>query len=100
MMASILEEFAYGNLTPQAQSWKRDSQVAQAIRLIEQNEQKLRGRLGPAEKELFAAYAAMQGELHELTAVKNLIYGFRVGLLMTAETYHGMDSLYMNGNES
>lgn len=97
MMASILEEFAYGNLTPQAQSWKRDSQVAQAIRLIEQ---KLLERLGPAERELFAAYAAMQGELHELTAVKNLIYGFRVGLLMTAEAYHGMDSLYMNGNES
>lgn len=98
-MASILEEFAYGNLTPQAQYFKQDSQVAQAMRLIAQNEQKLLERLGPAERKLFAAYAAMQGELNELTAVKNRIYGFRVGLLMTAEAYHGMDSLYMNGNE-
>jgi hypothetical protein len=97
-MASILEEFAYGNISPEVQFFKKDSEYGQTIELVSRNEQKILERLGTDDKELFQKYVDMQGELNRLTAVKNFIYGFKLGLLMTAETFIGMDDLYMNGN--
>ena len=97
-MASILEEFAYGNLSPAAQ--KNDAEYLQAVSLVSRNEEKLMTRLDGRDTEIFEAYADMQGEVRQLTAVKNLIYGFRLGLLMTAESFLNMDDLYDNGNQA
>ncbi len=38
-------------------------------------------------------------EANQLTAVKNLIYGYRLGLTMTAEAFVGMDNLYAGGED-
>ena len=46
------------------------------------------------DRELFQKYVEMQSELNRLTAVKNFMYGFKLGLAMTAETFVGMDDLY------
>lgn len=97
-MASILEEFAYGNLSPEVQFFKRDSEYGRAMEFVSRNEEKLLERLGADDKDLFQKYVEMQGELNQLTAVKNFIYGFKLGLIMTAETFIGMDDLYINGN--
>lgn len=96
-MASILEEFAYGNLSPEAQFFDRDSEYGRALACVSSSEEKLMERLGEADLELFRSYADMQGEVIRLTAVKNLIYGFKLGLLMTAESFIGIDELYANG---
>ena len=92
-MSSILEEFAYGNVSPEAQFFKKDSAYGRALDCVSRSEQKLLERLGAEDRKIFEAYADMQGEVNRLTAVKNLVYGFRLGLTMTAEAFTGLDSL-------
>jgi len=92
-MTSILEEFAYGNISPEAQFFKRDSEFGKAMELVSRNEQKLLDRLGADDKDLFQKYIDAQGEVNRLTAVKNLIYGYKLGLIMTAEAFVGSGDL-------
>lgn len=98
-MASILEEFACGNVSPETQYFKRDSRYGRAMELVSRNEQKLLDRLGAEDKDLFQKYVDAQGEVNQLTAVQNLVYGYRLGLVMTAEAFVGMDSLIAGGEE-
>lgn len=98
-MASILEEFAYGNISPEAQFFKKDSAYGRAIALVSHSEQKLLAQLGADDKKLFEAYVDTQNEINRLTAVQNLIYGFRLGLIMTAESFVGKDDLYAHEND-
>jgi len=86
-MRSILEEFAYGNISPENQSFKRNSPYGEALGAVSGNEEKLLGILDGEEKILFQKYVDAQGEVNQLTAVKNLIYGYKLGVLMTAEAF-------------
>ncbi len=95
--SSILEEFAYGNISPEARFFRRNSEYGEAIRIVSGNEEKLLARLNEDEKILFQKYVNAQGELNRLTAVDNLIYGYKLGLIMTAEAFVGMDDLVING---
>ena len=97
-MPSILEEFAYGNLSPEAPCFKRDPAYGRAVECVSGSGRKLLERLGAEDKKVFQAYADMQDELNRLTAVNNLIYGFKLGLLMTAESFLGMEELYLSGD--
>lgn len=56
-------------------------------------------RLGTQEKDLFQKYADVQNEANQLTAVRSLVYGFKAGLIMTAEAFIGMEDLYLGGEE-
>lgn len=96
-MRSILEEFAYGNISPEVQFFKRNSEYGQAMRAVSGNEEKLLARLNEDEKILFEKYADAQSEVNRLTAVGNLIYGYKLGLIMTAEAFVGMDDLITGG---
>ncbi len=98
-MRSILEEFAYGNVSPQAQYFDKNSKYGRAIELVAEIEEKLLDRLGAEDRDLFEKYVDAQGEANQLTAVKNLIYGYRLGLTMTAEAFVGMDNLYAGGED-
>jgi len=98
-MRSILEEFAYGNISLEAQFFKRDSGYGRAMKLVSCNEQKLLDRLGADDKNLFQKYIDAQGEVNQLTAIKNFIYGYKLGLIMTAEAFVGMDDLYISGED-
>lgn len=86
-MFRILEEFAYGNITPRNQYSKRGSAYDSAMQMVARNQEKLFDILGEEEKILFQKYVDAQGEVNQLTAVNNLIYGYKVGLLMTAEAF-------------
>ena len=86
-MKSILEEFAYGNISPEAQYFKRNSAYGEAMSAVSSNEEKLYAKLNGEEKDLFQKYVDAQGEVNQLTAVKNLIYGYKLGVLMTAEAF-------------
>jgi hypothetical protein len=97
-MRSILEEFAYGNVSPEVQFFQKDSKYGRVTKLVSHIEEKLLDRLGADEKDLFQKYVDAQGEANQLTAVKNLVYGYKLGLIMTAEAFIGMDDLY-NGAE-
>lgn len=86
-MYSILEEFAYGNVSPENQYVKRGSKYDTAMKLVSINEEKLLRLLDGEEKILFQKYVDAQDEVNQLIAVKSLVYGYKVGLLMTAETF-------------
>jgi len=96
-MQSILEEFAYGNISPEVQFFKRDSEYGEAMRALSGHEEKLLARLSEDEKILFQKYVDAQAEVNRLTAVSNLIYGYKLGLIMTAEAFVGMDDLISAG---
>ena len=87
LMSSILEEFAYGNLSPEVRFFKRGSRCGEAMDALCANEEKLLAELQGDEKALFQKYMDAQGEINRLTAVDNLIYGYKLGLMMTAEAF-------------
>ena len=92
-MTSILEEFAYGNVCPQAQYFEKDSEYGKAMQCVSSNGQKLLERLGAEDKQIFENYVAMQSEVNRLTAVNNFMYGYKLGLIMTAEAFVGRGDL-------
>ena len=89
----ILEEFFYGNISPEAQCFKRDSEYGEVMRVISRIEEKLLDRLNEEEKELLQKYTDAQMELNQLTAIKSQMYGFKLALLMTAEAFLTGDEL-------
>ena len=92
-MPSILEEFAYGNICPQTQSCGKDSEQGQALALVGRIEAKLLARLSPADAVLLEKLTDAQAELNRLTAVQNFLYGYKLGLIMTAEAFTTRDDL-------
>ncbi len=98
-MARILEEFAYGNVSPEARFFRKDSRYSRAIELTARVERELMARLEGEDRALFKRYVDAQGEANQLTAVSNLVYGYKLGLIMTAEAFTGMDDLYAGGEE-
>ena len=86
-MQSILQEFFYGNISPEVQTFKQDSKYGEVMRIIVRNEEKLLERLSEEEKELLEELSDAQMELNHLTAVESQIYGYKLGVLMTAEAF-------------
>ena len=60
-MRSILEEFAYGNVSPEARFFKRKSAYGQAFSAVVSNEGKLRDKLSGVEKEWLEKLVDAQG---------------------------------------
>lgn len=58
-----------------------------------ESEEKLLARLGGDDKALLHNLLDAQGQLGSHTAVSNFVYGFRLGLLMTAEAFLGSEDL-------
>lgn len=86
-MRSILEEFAYGKLMPEARFFNRDLEFGKVMEYVSRNEEKLLAKLNGDNNALFQKHIDSQGEVNRLTAVKNLVYGYKLGFLMTAEAF-------------
>jgi len=86
-MQSILEEFFYGNISPEVQFTEKGSKYDKAMGIICHIEEKLLARLNAEEKEMLQKYINAQMELNSLTAVRSQIYGYKLGVLMTAEAF-------------
>jgi len=86
-MKSILEEFFYGNISPEVQSIERGSYYHEVMGVVASTEGKLLERLNEEEKEILRKFTDAQMELNRLTAIRSQIYGYKLGLLMTAETF-------------
>lgn len=98
-MSSILEEFAYGNVSPEVQFFDKNSKYGKVLKRITEIEQNLLDKLNAQDRDIFKTYLDAQGELNQLTAVKNLVYGYKLGLITTAEAFVGMDDLYLGGEK-
>jgi len=86
-MRSILEEFFWGNISPEVQCVEKNSEYEKIMRVICNTEEKLLERLGEDDKGTLKTYIDAQMDLNALTAVKSQIYGYKLGVLMTAEAY-------------
>ena len=75
----ILEEFWYGNLNPNEQSFDKQSRFAKVLSLLTQNEGKLLERMNEEEKEIFEKYQDCHHELTQLGECEAFIKGFRLG---------------------
>jgi len=83
-MRSILEEFAFGNISPDIPVSPR---YKKALRAVCDNEAKLSIKLSDEEKPVLEKFVDAHCELNRLTATENFIYGYKLGLIMTAEAF-------------
>lgn len=95
-MKSILEEFAYGNISPNISAIKKDSPYARAVEIIESNENKLLSKLEDELKESFRKLMNAQSEAVAISNTDKFIYGYRLGVLMTMEVFNGTDDIIFN----
>jgi len=86
-MRSILEEFAYGNINPGEQSYTKNSELREANALVGRINEKLLEELNPEEAKLLEKLADAHIEASSLTAVQHLLYGYKLGVIMTAEAF-------------
>jgi len=96
-MRRILEEFACGNITPEARFFKRDSEYGKAMYALSDIEEKLLALLNENEKKLFDDFSKAQSEISFLSGIDKFIYGYRLGVLMTTEVFEGKENLIVGG---
>lgn len=94
-MRKILEEFAKGNIVPNARFFERNSDYAKAMKALTDWEEKLLSTLDATEKEVFNHYISAQMEVNHLAELDKFICGYRLGMLMTMEVFDGLDDLIM-----
>ena len=86
-MRSILEEFAYGNIHPNERFYNKDSELGKARILASRIEENLRERLNTEEVDILGTLIDAQVEVSRLTEMKDFLYGYRLGVIMTAEAF-------------
>jgi len=90
-MPSILEEFAHGNISSEA---PLSSRYRQAMRAVCDTEAKLSSKLSDEEKLCLQKFGEAHSELNCITALENFTYGYKLGLLMTAEAFITCGTLF------
>ena len=86
-MKSILEEFVCGNISPEFQTFERDSLYGQALAAVVHNQEDLLAKLNDEQKVMFQKLSDSLDELNNITHVKNVVQGYKLGVLMTAEAF-------------
>jgi len=89
----ILEELYYGNIRPDVKFYGKDSPFIELARLREKNRENLLKSLNESEKETFEKFNDEQSEIDDITHYQKFTYGFRLGVLLMAETFIGKDEL-------
>ena len=79
---NILEDFWYGNIEPSDYDASPCAEYKEALRLINQNEEKLRTTMTDAQKELFALYADSVREFQTMAECLLFQNSFRLGARM------------------
>ena len=92
-MKSILEEFAYGNISPQPRFFKKDSHYGRTMKTLSDSEEKLLSVLDGELKDTLKQFSDAQAEISLLSGVDRFVYGYRLGVLMTMEVFSGKDDL-------
>ncbi|MDE6589848.1 MAG: hypothetical protein K2K53_05805 [Oscillospiraceae bacterium] len=96
-MRKILEDFYYGNITPNEQQMAPDSELKRAIDRVTNCEGQLMERLGEADRAILEKLIRSQHEIDSITALENFILGYRLGVRMMAECMDEDDGDTRNG---
>ena len=86
-MSSIIEEFYYGNIEPQALSTELTSKLKKKLNALVKKEEELTAMLPEKEKELFTNYVLTYNEFSSIGNSDSFISGFRLGARFTYDTF-------------
>ena len=86
-MSSIIEDFYYGNIEPQALSTEITPRLKKKLNVLVKKEEELSAMLPEKEKELFANYVSAYNEFSSISNSDSFISGFRLGAKFTYDTF-------------
>lgn len=89
----ILEELYFGNIRPDVKFYGTDSPFVQLAQLRQKNRENLLSTLNENEKEAFDKFNDAQAEIDDMTRYQKFTYGFRLGVLLMAESFTGIGEL-------
>ena len=98
-MRNTLEDFYYGNITPNAQDMAPNSELKRATDRVTRFENQLTERLGEAGQAVLAKLIESQQEIDSITAMENFILGFRLGAKIVMECMDNNDGDIKTGGE-
>ena len=98
-MRNTLEDFYYGNITPNAQDMAPNSELKRATDRVARFENQLTEQLNEAGQAILEKLIESQHEIDDITALENFILGFRLGVRMMAECMDNNDGDIRNGGE-
>lgn len=84
---SIIEEFYYGNIEPQALTTEITPKLKKKLDVLCKKEEEMTKKLPEKEKELFANYVSAYNEFSSLSISDGFISGFRLGAKFTYDTF-------------
>ena len=96
-MRRTLEDFYYGNITPNEQQMAPDSELKRATDRVARYESQLKEQLKENERAILEKLIRSQHEIDSITALENFILGFRLGVRMMTECMDGNDGDVRNG---
>lgn len=98
-MRNTLEDFYYGNITPNAQDMAPHSELRRATDRVTRFENQLMERLDEAGQTILAKLIESQQEIDSITALENFILGFRLGAKLTMECMDENDGDIRTGGD-
>ena len=96
-MRKTLEDFYYGNITPNTQDMAPHSELKRATDRVSRFENQLTEQLDEAGQTILAKRIEEHPEIDSITALENFILGFRLGVRITAECMDENDGDIRNG---
>ena len=96
-MRKTLEDFYYGNITPNTQDMAPHSELKRATDRVSRFENQLTELLDETGQTVLAKLIESQHEIDSITALENFILGFRLGVRMMAESMDDNDGDIRNG---
>ena len=98
-MKTTLEDFYYGNITPNEQRMMPDSELKKAVDRVASYEKQLMEHRGGAEQEVLTKPIRSQHEINSIPATENFILRFRLGVRIMAECIDDNDGDIRTGGE-
>ena len=96
-MRKTLEDFYYGNITPNTQDMAPNSELKRAADRVARFEKQLTEQLDKAGQAILEKLIESQHEIDSITALENFILGFRLGVRMMAESMDDNDGNIKTG---
>ena len=96
-MRKTLEDFYYGNISPNEQQMAPGSELKRAVDRVAHYENQLTEMLDETGQTLLTKLIRSQHEIDDITALENFILGFRLGAKIMLECMGENDGDIRNG---
>ena len=96
-MRKTLEDFYYGNITPNTQDMAPNSELKRAADRVARFEKQLTEQLDETGQVILEKLIESQHEIDSITALENFVLGFRLGVRMMAESMDDNDGNIKTG---